>query len=224
MKTIRCLINLAFLLSIITLSACGGGGGSESSSTESPVAPTGLTATANSSSSISLTWMDNSSDEANFVVQRSRTSGSGFSTIAILGANTTSHIDTAGLSVSTTYFYRVYATNAAGDSGFSNEASATTGASVLISWDRNPETAVNRAGGGYKVYYSSNSGFNPGDFGVTEIDVPYVSGASAPTSVLISLSSGTYYIKIAAYSALNAPDTTGGSVSKVTPQILLTVP
>jgi hypothetical protein len=189
-----------------------------------PTAPTGLNATATSSNSISLGWMDNATNETSFVVQRSTTSGSGYTTIDTLGANTTSYDDTTGLSASTTYYYRVYATNPAGDSGFSNEAFATTDTDVLVSWDGNPETAVNRSGGGYKVYHSSNSGFNPGDSGVTEIDVPYISGVSAPTSVLISLSPGTYYIRIAAYSALNPPDLSGGSISTATPQISLNVP
>ena len=91
-----------------------------------PTAPTGLGATASSSSSISLTWSDNSTNETNFVVQRSTITGSGFTTIATLGVNTTSYIDNTGLTASTTYFYQVFATNAAGNSGFSNEANATT--------------------------------------------------------------------------------------------------
>jgi titin len=189
-----------------------------------PIAPSGLGATAISSSSISLSWTDNSSDESNFVVQRSTTSGSGFTTIATLGANTTSYADTAGLSASTTYYYQVYATNSTGDSGFSNEAFSTTNPSIQVSWNASLATAVNRPGGGYKVYYSTNSGFNPGDGGVTEIDVPYSSGVLAPTSVVISVSPGTYYIRIVAYSALNTPGTSGGSTSTVTPQITLTAP
>jgi hypothetical protein len=100
----------------------------------------------------------------------------------------------------------------------------TETAAVEVSWARNPETAVNRSGGGYKVYYSSNTGFNPGDGGVTEVDVPYVSGALSPTSVLIGLGSGTHYLRIAAYSALNAPGTSGGSISTAAPQVTLTVP
>jgi len=211
------------VLGIVASGGGSGGGDSDPTPATPPIAPSGLSATATSSSSISLSWSDNSSNETNFVVQRSTTSGSGFTTIATLGVNTTSYADTTGLSASTAYFYRVYATNSAGSSGFSNEASATTDASILVSWDGNPETAVNRSGGGYKVYYSSNSGFNPGDVGVTEIDAPYSSGVSAPTSVLISLSPGTYYIRIAAYSALNAPGTSGGSISTATPQISLTV-
>jgi hypothetical protein len=95
---------------------------------------------------------------------------------------------------------------------------------IQVSWNGNPETAVNRSGGGYKVYYNSNSGFNPGDVGVTEIDAPYISGVSAPTSVLIGVGSGTYYVRVAAYSSLNAPATSGGSISTATPQIILTAP
>ena len=102
----------------------------ESSATTSPppvpIAPTGLSAMPTSASSINLSWTDTSSDETSFVVQRSTTSSSGFATITTLGANTTSYADATGLSASTTYYYQVYATNSVGDSGFSNEASATT--------------------------------------------------------------------------------------------------
>lgn len=216
-----------YTIGVVGVLASGGGGSGDDSdptSTAPPTAPTGLNATATSSNSISLGWMDNSIDETSFVVQRSTTSGSGFATIATLGANTNKYTDTTGLLASTTYYYRVYATNGAGDSGFSNEASATTDTNILVSWDGNPETAVNRSGGGYKVYYSSNSGFNLDDGGVTEIDVPYSSGVSAPTSVPISLSPGTYYIRIAAYSTLNAPGSVGGSASAASPQVTLTAP
>lgn len=100
----------------------------------------------------------------------------------------------------------------------------TATGNIQISWDGNPETAVNRPGGGYKVYYSTNSGFNPGDGGVTQIDVPYSSGVSAPTSILIPLNPGIYYIRVAAYSALTPPGSSGGSISTATPQITITAP
>jgi len=224
MVWMRRVFYLTGILTLLSLVACGGGGGGSTTAT-APVAPSGLGATATSSSSISLNWTDNSNDETNFVVQRRTTTGTGFTTIATLGANTTSYIDNTGLTVSTTYFYQVFATNAAGNSGFSNEANATINVtSIRVSWVGNPETAVNRNGGGYKVYYSISSGFNPGDVGVTEIDVPFSSGVSAPTSVLITLIPGTYFIRIAAYSALNAPEISSGSISTVTPKITLTVP
>ncbi len=96
----------------------------------------------------------------------------------------------------------------------------TASGNIQISWNGNPETAVNRSGGGYKVYYSTDSSFNPS----TVIDVPYISGVSAPTSILVPLSPATYYIRVAAYSALNAPGTSGGSISTATPQFILTAP
>ena len=115
---------LFLFLMLLNLTACGGGGGGSTGS--APVAPSGLSAIATSESSIDLNWTDNSSDETNFVVQRSDTSGSGFSTIATLAANITSYSDTAGLSAGTTYYYRVHATNSTGSSSNSNEISATT--------------------------------------------------------------------------------------------------
>ena len=89
-----------------------------------PAAPSDLTATAVSSSRIDLTWSDNSSDESGFEIER-QSGGSGFAQIATVGAETTSHADT-GLAASTTYDYRVRATNAHDSSAYSNTASATT--------------------------------------------------------------------------------------------------
>jgi hypothetical protein len=104
----------------------------------------------------------------------------------------------------------------------------TASGDIRISWDGNPETAVNRSGGGYKVYYSANSGFDPGDIsGVTEIDVPWTTppGVPAPPSVVTYLiSPGIYYIRIAAYSSLNPPGSTGGSSSAASPQFTLSAP
>lgn len=100
----------------------------------------------------------------------------------------------------------------------------TASGNIRLSWDANLETAVQRAGGGYKVYYSAVSGFNPGDGGVTEIDVPYVSGALAPTSIVAPFDPGIYYLRIAAYSLLNPPGAAGGSTSTASPQITLDAP
>lgn len=84
----------------------------------------------------------------------------------------------------------------------SAETSFPTGSlTAQISWTANRETAVNTTGGGYKVYYSRQSGFSLASAQV--VNVPYVSGTSAPTSTtLTSLASGTYYIKVVAYSTL----------------------
>ena len=90
-----------------------------------PAAPSGLTATAASSSQINLAWTDNSGNETNFVVARSTTTGGPYTDIATLGANVTSFSNT-GLAANTTYHYVVRTTNAGGASANSNQASATT--------------------------------------------------------------------------------------------------
>jgi predicted phage tail protein len=68
--------------------------------------------------------MDNSSNESNFQIFRS-TDNVNFTMVTQVGANTTTFTD-SGLAASTTYFYRVRAINASGNSGFSNTASTST--------------------------------------------------------------------------------------------------
>jgi hypothetical protein len=91
-----------------------------------PAAPSALMAAAVSSSQINLSWTDNSNNEDGFKIERCIGAGCiNFSPLATVGANVTTYSDT-GLSPSTTYRYRVYAFNSGGNSGFSNEAEATT--------------------------------------------------------------------------------------------------
>lgn len=90
-----------------------------------PANPSSLSATAVSSSQINLSWTDNSSVETGFEIDRKTGSGGTWSQIATTGANVTTYQNT-GLAALTQYYYRVRATNAAGDSGNSNEANATT--------------------------------------------------------------------------------------------------
>ena len=75
---------------------------------------------------------------------------------------------------------------------------------VSINWTANNEVKVNTTGGGYRVYVSATSGFNIGDAGVTMIDVPYVSGATAPTTTTVIRASGLSYVKVLAYSVFPA--------------------
>lgn len=90
-----------------------------------PAAPSLLAAIMMSSTSISLTWADNSINETGFILERSTSSGSGFTTIAGPVANATAHSDT-GLTPGMTYYYRLRAANASGQSAPTLEASATT--------------------------------------------------------------------------------------------------
>jgi len=86
-----------------------------------PPAPTGLTATAGNAQ-VSLTW-NASSGASSYNVKRSTTSGGPFTTIAT-GVTSTSFTNT-GLTNGTTFFFVVSAVNSAGESGNSNQASAT---------------------------------------------------------------------------------------------------
>ncbi|HQR38064.1 MAG TPA: M36 family metallopeptidase [Blastocatellia bacterium] len=90
-----------------------------------PAAPSGLTATATSSSQINLAWTDNANNETGFKIERKTGSGGTYAQIATVGAGVTTYSNT-GLTASTAYYYRVRATNATGDSAYSNEANATT--------------------------------------------------------------------------------------------------
>ncbi len=70
-------------------------------------APSNLTFSAVGTTGMKLNWMDNSSDEAGFVVYRS-TNNTNFTYVATTAANAVSYNDT-GLTAGTTYYYRVYA-------------------------------------------------------------------------------------------------------------------
>ena len=88
-----------------------------------PTAPSGLVATANGSK-IDLAWVDASSNEDGFRIERS-TDNVTFTQLATVGANAISYSDTAAVA-GQTYYYRVVAYNSTGASGYSNVANAAT--------------------------------------------------------------------------------------------------
>ncbi|MFZ4795645.1 MAG: S8 family peptidase, partial [Blastocatellia bacterium] len=90
-----------------------------------PNAPTRLVATAISTTRISLTWTDTSTNEANFILQRKTGVVGTWATITSPAANATSYQDNTVVA-STAYYYRIYATSSGGTSAASREATATT--------------------------------------------------------------------------------------------------
>ena len=94
-----------------------------------PGAPGSLSAAALSSSQIKLTWLDNSSNEIGFRLERSA-NGINWSEFAVVGSNVTSFTDT-GLTGATSYQYRARAYNSAGNSSYSNIGTATTNVVVI---------------------------------------------------------------------------------------------
>ena len=87
-----------------------------------PITPGNLSARPVSGTEIDLSWKDNSLTETGFKIERK---GIGPTREFTVGANVVTYRDT-GLEPSTTYVYRVLATNAGGDSDYSAPASATT--------------------------------------------------------------------------------------------------
>jgi len=106
-------------------------GSSSPTPTAPPSAPMGLAVGASAGSptnSLVLAWVDTATSETGYRVERSP-NGSSFSQVAQLGSGATSYAD-SGLASGTTYFYRVYAYNGGGASGYSNVASGQTQAAA----------------------------------------------------------------------------------------------
>ena len=123
----------------LSLCACGGGavqpaprtgpvGSPPAAPNSPPAAPTALTAQAASSSSVELAWTSGGAGASGFYVERAPNSGGSpgaFAQVGSVGSFAASYADT-GLAASTTYWYRVRAYDAAGNSAYTNNASATT--------------------------------------------------------------------------------------------------
>src|SRR5262249_15320909 len=92
--------------------------------------------------SIGITWAHNVTNATGIKIERSF-DGTDFSLISTAGRNETSYIDNA-VRASTTYFYRVRATNQVGDSDPSNTVSAKThiAGPVLLVGDICPDRVV----------------------------------------------------------------------------------
>ncbi len=90
-----------------------------------PESPANLGAVAVSPTQVDLSWQDTSSNETGFKVERSDEGSEPWTVIATLSGNTTSFSDSTA-TPGTTFYYRVYSHNSAGDSGYSNTAVATT--------------------------------------------------------------------------------------------------
>src|SRR5207249_4814429 len=162
---------------LVTSSPSNTASATTASNIPSPPPPTGLTATAASSSQISLSWTapTNNGGSAITGYKIYRSTSSGTETGYVNLGNVTSYTNT-GVTPGVTYFYKVRAVNALGVSTLSNEASATPPtlpsaphilyttlfrSQITLSW-----TASTSNGGsaitGYKIYRSTSSGTETG--------------------------------------------------------------
>ena len=167
-----------------------------------PVKPIGLVATVLSKNSISLTWTDNSDNEASFIIQRSL-NGTTWTEVGTVNENITSYIDN-GLNPSTSYQYRIIARNAFGNSLPSTKKTATTlpevpvapsdlivevmSQSVMqLSWTDNANNED-----GYVVQISLN--------GSTWANIATISTPNVNSYISTGLTSGTkYFHRVYAY-------------------------
>ncbi len=95
-----------------------------------PSSPVNLTAKGSSTTSIYLSWEDQSNNETGFEIERS-SDGVDFVKIIEVAANVIRHSDTE-LASATKYYYRVRATGPAGASEYTNVAQATTGSDTTV--------------------------------------------------------------------------------------------
>jgi fibronectin type 3 domain-containing protein len=199
-----------------------GGRSAYISATTWPEAPTGVSATAVSFSSIRITW-NAVTGASSYTVYRSASPDGAY---ALVGTSPTASYTDTGLTGSTTYYYQISASNAAKESGRSSTVSAATPAAPLLA----PPTefgvipvssgirlfwnAVEGASG-YKVYRASSaagaySSIAANVTGTTYLDI--VSGSTV------------YYYKVATINS----DGVAGSLSAYNyspgPGVLTAVP
>ena len=182
-----------------------------------PSAPTGLTATAESTSSIGLTWAA-VTPPANCTVSSYTVFGgttANPTTVIASGVTGTTYSNT-GLAANTTYYYVVKAVDADGTSAASTQAQATTGTpsctavpsaptgltatassptAIGLSWSAVAPPA-NCSISSYSVYGSTTSGFTPGSGNLLSSSVTGTSYSNTGLSA-----STTYYYKVEAADA-----------------------
>lgn len=109
-----------------------------------PEAPVDLVATATGPTTVELTWIDASSNESSFQLQRRVETAAEWASAADgIGADAETFED-SGLSTDSTYHYRLRAANDAGTSSWTDEVSATPvrAPTVTLSTAQNPTNAM----------------------------------------------------------------------------------
>jgi hypothetical protein len=122
---------------------------------------------------IALTWTD-VADETGYRVERSLDGSTGWVELATTGQDVTMYVN-ATLSPGTTYFYRVIAMNAGGDSAPSDVVSATTESPAPVIEGGAPAADTPPAGG------AQTDGDPAAEDGLLAADAPATDGALAAT-------------------------------------------
>ncbi len=173
-----------------------------------PVAPSNLSATNVTQTSLTLNWQDNSNNELGFTVEMA--SDIGFTNIlqtVTTSANAVSQ-GFSGLIPSTTYYFRVNAFNGVGTSAWSAPLVAATSpatiplpptnlttsnvtqTSITLNWVDNSNNES-----GFTVQIATNNGF-------TQNLQTFTTGPNATSYVFTGLTPGTkYYFRVASFNA-----------------------
>jgi uncharacterized protein (TIGR02145 family) len=121
-----------------------------------PTVPNNLIGQILSTTSVGLSWTDNSSNEIGFKIERKSGVGN-FSLISTTTSGVVNFID-SGLSQNTTYTYRIFSFNDEGNSAYSNELVITTNNLPIITTNNISQiTGTTSLGGGNII---SNGGNN----------------------------------------------------------------
>ncbi|HXN24632.1 MAG TPA: fibronectin type III domain-containing protein [Candidatus Dormibacteraeota bacterium] len=174
-------------------------------------APANLTATAVSSSQITLTWTNTATNATGVKIERSL-DGISFTQVNTVGRDVNTYSDN-GLSPSTLYFYRVRATNQVGDSPNSNIASAKTkpappvlqvadirDGQILLTWTSAPDHAR------YTVERSVD--------GINFVAIFTTANASTTSFTDTNRAPGTYFYRVLAFNA--AGDSSASNIVRAT--------
>ena len=104
---------------------------------EPPEAPVSLVVSASTSSSITLAWQHDGTDEQSFDLERAPAGSGAWANVDSVGGGSTGYTD-SGLLPDTSYDYRIRARNSAGVSAWSNTATGSTAAVASISLSADP--------------------------------------------------------------------------------------
>ncbi len=94
-----------------------------SAATATPRNPTAPTVTQTSGANAQLTWTDSAGNETGFRIERKINPTGTFTSIGTITSNSTAFADAGPFTHGNVYYYRIFATNAAGDSAPSTEVS-----------------------------------------------------------------------------------------------------
>ncbi|HEX8912830.1 MAG TPA: fibronectin type III domain-containing protein, partial [Humisphaera sp.] len=187
--------------------AVNAGGDSAASSTAAattrPAAPSGLTATAASATSVTLAWADNSAGETGYEVERAPAGSESFAKIADRPAGATGYTDATAVE-GTAYAYRVRATGTGGTSAYTSTATATTvpaaptaaaaaadsATAITVTWT---DASANETG--YRLERSAN-----GSTGWAQVGSALAAGTQSAQDTGLTANT-TYYYRVVAVGA-----------------------